>query len=124
MSKRGWWSSVIVWRLAIGVLVHPLRRGERGIGGRLGLLLRRKGLAVSAVEHHAISRITPSASGTRLVLSVSQVRISGVCWHKRLRLRRDGSEHALLVEADAVRAASILGVFESRASDLQGKTTS
>lgn len=37
---------------------------------------------------------------------------------KGLRLGRDWREHALLVEADAVAAASILRAFKSRAADL------
>ena len=35
-----------------------------------------------------------------------------------LRLRRDGCEHALLVEADTVAAAAILRTLKSRATNL------
>lgn len=87
MSKRWWCPSVIhVWWLAIGVLINPLRRRERAVGRRLWLLLRWKRLAVSAVEHHPITRISPSTTGTTLVLSIAQVRIGSVRWNERLRL--------------------------------------
>ena len=51
--------------------------------------------------------------GTTGVLGGPQVRVGSMSRNERLRLRRDGSEHALLVKADAIAATPILGMFET-----------
>lgn len=93
------------------LLVHSLWRWECRLGG-LGLLLRRKRLTVSTIEHH-------TSTGTSLRLSASQVRVGSMRGHERLRLRGNRREHALLVETDTVVAASVLRILKSRTPDLQ-----
>lgn len=103
-------SATIAW-----VLVQSWRRGESRIRRRLGLLLWRQGLPVGTIQHNTL-RV-----GTTRVLGGPQVRVGGMGRNERLRLRRDGSEHALLVKADAIAATSILGMFETGTPNLSNR---
>ncbi len=60
-------------------------------------------------------------AGGRLAVHIAtgaHMRVGGVCRDEGLRLGGDGREHAVLVEALAVGAPSVHGVFESRAANL------
>lgn len=92
------------------VWVHPLRRRQGGLG-IVRLLLRRQWLPMRTVELDV-------GIGASTALRVAQMRVGGVRGDKGLRLRRDRGEHALLVEALAVGATAVRGVFESRATNL------
>lgn len=80
------------------------------------LLLRRQWQPMRTVELYA-------GIGASAPLRVAQMRVGGVRGDKGLRLRRDGGEHALLVEALAVGAAAVRGVFESRATNLYSRVS-
>lgn len=92
---------------SIRVLVHPLGWWKGGFGPRLGLLVGRQWLAVGAVEGHARSGAAWSA------LRISQMRVGGVCGDECLGLRRDGGEHALLIEPNTVATAAVLRSIKS-----------
>ena len=49
---------------------------------------------------------------------VAEMRVGGMRRNERLRLGRDGSEDALLLEALAIGATTVLGCFEARAANL------
>jgi len=69
----------------------------------LGVARGRKGLPVGAIHGRRLSDAPPD----------------GVGGDKGLRLRRDGREDAVLVEAHAVLAAAVLGSLEARTADLE-----
>lgn len=105
------------WRGRVG-----RRRGGCGGAGQVALLLRRRRLLPRARR----LAIGVGVARRRQRLPVRAVHgrgradaaPDGVCGHKGLRLRRHGREDAVLVEAQAVGAAAVLGGLEARAADL------
>ena len=77
-------------------------------------MLRWQRVAVRPVQRHTL---TKSRSTTSRSL-VAQMGVRSVSRDKCLSLRRHWRKHALLVEANAVAAAPILGGIEAGASDL------
>ena len=72
-------------------------------------------MAVRSVQRHTLSK-SRSATSSSLV---AQMGVRSMGRDECLSLRRHWRKHALLVEADAIAAASILGSVEAGASDLQ-----
>ena len=124
LIMMGRWMYERWWRgSGIRLLVPRLRWWESCLRG-VGVLWRLrwwKRLTMGTVEHQALGRIAPTGTSSGLPLTVTQMRIGRMSGHEGLRLGRDWREHALLVETDAIAAASVLGSVESGASDLEGK---
>lgn len=105
------WRSHLLRRLRIhtGLLVALRRRRIltlRLLLGWVGLATaRRQRLTVRAVQLSIRWRVVAAPHGMRR--------------HKSLRLGRHGREDTLLREANAVGAASVFGLIEARAADLQ-----
>lgn len=71
---------------------------------------------MSTVQHDIIGRVATTTSS--LSLWTQQVRIGCMGGNEGLRLRRYGREHAFLVKADTVGAASIRGALETGTTNL------
>jgi hypothetical protein len=70
---------------------------------------------VSAIQHDSVSRITAAAS---LRPRVAQMGICSMSRDESLGLGGNRSEHAFLVETNAIGAASIGRAFKARAANL------
>ena len=81
---------------------------------------RAQRLSVSTINYGLALRVDGPSIGSLLnPPSVSQVRVGGVCRHKRMRLRRYWRENALLVKTKTVGASPVRRRVESMATNLE-----